>query len=57
MQCYKGDGEGVGEEVGTFLSDWCGQSVHVEENDLKSMTVGMLTLNRCTLLTTMAQLS
>ena len=25
---------------------------HVEENDLKSMTVGMLALNRCTLLTT-----
>ena len=25
---------------------------HVEENDLKSMTVGMLALNTCTLLTT-----
>ena len=25
---------------------------HVEENDLKAMTVGMLALNRCTLLTT-----
>ena len=26
--------------------------LHVEENDLKSMAVGMLALNRCTLLTT-----
>ena len=24
---YKRDGEEVGKEVGTFLSDWCGQSV------------------------------
>ena len=43
-------GRGWGKEVGTQTG--VVNLFHVEENDLKSMTVGLVALNRCTSLTT-----